>query len=48
VPINVLLADNSAIMRKAVARLLESDPEIQLVAEARAKEQTERQGAGAE
>jgi chemotaxis response regulator CheB len=32
--ISVLFADTSEIMRKAVARLFESDPEIQLVAEA--------------
>jgi two-component system, NarL family, response regulator DevR len=33
-PISVLLADNNEIVRKAIRRLLQSDPEIQLVAEA--------------
>ena len=32
--ISVLLADDSLIMRKAIADLLKSDPEIQLMAEA--------------
>jgi DNA-binding NarL/FixJ family response regulator len=32
--VTVLLADDHAIMRKAIAHLLASDPEIQLVAEA--------------
>ena len=32
--ISVLLADDSSIMRKAIADLLKSDPEIQLMAEA--------------
>ncbi|MGB6430860.1 MAG: response regulator [Candidatus Acidiferrales bacterium] len=33
-PIEVLLADDTDFVRKAIRRLLESDPEIQLVAEA--------------
>jgi DNA-binding NarL/FixJ family response regulator len=33
-PISVLLADNNKIVREAIRHLLESDPEIHLVAEA--------------
>jgi two-component system response regulator DevR len=33
-PISVLLADDSAIVRNAIANLLESDPDVQLVAQA--------------
>ncbi len=39
-PITVLFADSSEIMRKAVARLLQAEPEIQLVAEAASFSQT--------
>jgi DNA-binding NarL/FixJ family response regulator len=33
-PIRVLIADDSAIIRKAVRRLLESEPEIEILGEA--------------
>jgi hypothetical protein len=33
-PIRVLIADDSAIIRKAVRRLLETEPDIQILAEA--------------
>ena len=41
-PIRVLLADDSEVVRKAISRLLQSDPEIGLVAEAISYGETEQ------
>ncbi len=38
--ISILLADDSEIMRKAIAHLLKGDPEIQVLAEAASFSQT--------
>jgi DNA-binding NarL/FixJ family response regulator len=41
-PIRVLLADDSSIVRMAISRLLQSDPEVGLVAEAISYSETEQ------